>query len=282
MKRIPINEDVFNDLSQEEAAYWLGMLFADGNFFELPSGSTPIVSLGLLEKEHLEKYKKFLGSQVNTRKVKVTKMPNYDFFCVTFTNQAVANVLHSYGMVPKKSLILKPPVCSNLNFRHFLRGFFDGDGCVSVRHGKHMNALRVHLCSTFEFLSWIKDTLHQNNIETTRIIKFASIFQLAINKFKDVEKFKSFIYDGATIYLERKYNLFSTDTATKTGRTSKYKNVSFRKTKDYEKAPWRATYREGHKRKDRYFTSETAAHDFLVSINQTGRYCHELALKTAS
>jgi NUMOD3 motif len=56
-----LNESVF-DNPNEEANYWIGFLMADGNVY-IDNG-LPNIRLALAEKdvEHLEKYRKFMGS----------------------------------------------------------------------------------------------------------------------------------------------------------------------------------------------------------------------------
>ena len=51
------------------------------------------------------------------------------------------NTLISYGCTPKKSLTLKFPdisIFKNMDLiRHFIRGYFDGDGSVFISNEKH-------------------------------------------------------------------------------------------------------------------------------------------------
>lgn len=53
------NENIFDVIDSEEKAYWLGFLFADG--YISSSKNTIELSLALKDKEHLEKFAKFMG-----------------------------------------------------------------------------------------------------------------------------------------------------------------------------------------------------------------------------
>ena len=55
-----INENIFEIIDTEEKAYWLGFLYADGC---IASGERSDIelSLQLLDKEHLQKFKDFIG-----------------------------------------------------------------------------------------------------------------------------------------------------------------------------------------------------------------------------
>lgn len=61
-----------------------------------------------------------------------TKNPSCSWYV---TNYHLWNTLNNYGCIPNKSLTLKFPDESIFKskdlIRHFIRGYFDGDGCFS-------------------------------------------------------------------------------------------------------------------------------------------------------
>lgn len=128
-KKYTLNENAFNILT-EDAAYWLGFLMADGcvSLAHSNERKSDRVILGLQEKdkEHLFKYKLFLGS---SHPVKITKN---NLYLVEFRSNNISSILQYYGIVPKKSLIATPKNNINLN-KNFWRGVVDGDGHISNR-----------------------------------------------------------------------------------------------------------------------------------------------------
>ena len=63
--------------------------------------------------------------------------------------------MQKYKVTPRKSLTLEYPNLMNwINMRHFIRGYFDGDGCVSY-NGKR-NYIRINFKGTYEFLDNLK------------------------------------------------------------------------------------------------------------------------------
>ena len=56
-------------------------------------------------------------------------------------NKHLWNILNSYGCTPRKSLTLKFPDIKIFKskdlIRHFIRGYFDGDGCISFSNKDH-------------------------------------------------------------------------------------------------------------------------------------------------
>ena len=85
------------------------------------------------------------GAPVRTYKQKTT-LPNGsicegEYSLLEICSPEIGEKLISYGCVPRKSNILKFPDISifkskNL-IRHFIRGYFDGDGSVFISKEKH-------------------------------------------------------------------------------------------------------------------------------------------------
>lgn len=118
--------------------------------------------------------------------------------------------LINLGCVPNKSLILTFPteeqVPKNLQ-HHFIRGYFDGDGCVSFKDLKKNNVLSV--LGTKEFLEKYNLFLNYNNIKTNKISnKKSKAFETRIYKKEMIIKFYNLCYKNSLIYLDRKKEKF--------------------------------------------------------------------------
>lgn len=128
--------NIFDSIDTEEKAYWLGFLYADGN---IASNRPKIsVNLSIKDENHLRKFMKFLNYTYDMR---YQKQINGDICRMSFDNSHMVNTLISYGCVPKKSLILKFPSADVFKdaelVRSFIRGYFDGDGCVTYKNASH-------------------------------------------------------------------------------------------------------------------------------------------------
>ncbi len=132
-----IKEDVFDTIT-EESAYWIGFILADGNVYH-PKKRSKQLNIGLAAKdwEHLEKFKKFVGSN------KRLYYNNGGVF-ISFYSNRIVEKLAEYGIVPRKSKIAKVPEQLKDN-RHFWRGMVDGDGWVNYN--------LLGLCGTFNVVS---------------------------------------------------------------------------------------------------------------------------------
>ena len=225
---------VFDSIDTEEKAYWLGFLYADGAISFNKSNHCEL-SLQLLDAKHLYKFKQFLKCSLNVK---------YDFKIIrcriTVSNKYFHNRLCELGCVPRKSLILKFP---NKNIfksedliKHFIRGYFDGDGCLSHTFcNKRKNSITVSssLIGTFEFLSVVKEYLLSASIICSNLFKDPkykhNTYSFHLSKQNSV-KFLNLIYSTATIYLDRKYELYL--------MFAKYKNfaVPLSDYRDYKRA----------------------------------------------
>lgn len=114
-----LDETKFETIT-DDSAYWLGFLLADGNV----SHNTITINLKTGDRNHLEKFRSFMGGNQTISLKKDVRMSGYAFGSIK-----VAKDLAGWGIVPNKSLIAKPDNRLKDN-PHFWRGVIDGDGSV--------------------------------------------------------------------------------------------------------------------------------------------------------
>jgi len=136
------NHNYFNTIDTANKAYFLGFLYADGCILNHNKSCNLCISISLTVTDGyiLEKFKKELEFTGEVR-LKPCSQHNYkstwikrDQKILSVTSGKLCDDLIKLGCVPCKSLILKFPtndqVPKNL-MRHFIRGLFDGDGCIT-------------------------------------------------------------------------------------------------------------------------------------------------------
>lgn len=198
-----IKKEIFDVIDTEEKAYWLGFLYADGCI-----RNDGHIELGLKESDllHLEKFKKFLNSKNKISYRKKTKS-----YRIAFVNRYMVNSLSLKGCFENKSLKIKFPsedVIPNYLIRHFVRGYFDGDGYLGVKLLKDRISGRMSLvCGSKSFIEdlierigWRKMTLKKD--------KRSNTYQIEWGSEKEVYSMLLELYKDSKIYLERKHNLF--------------------------------------------------------------------------
>lgn len=185
-----INENIFDQIN-EESAYWIGFILADGNIY-YPKKRSKQLNFGLKESdyEHLEKFKKFIGSN------KSLYYNNKSVF-ISFYSNKIVNKLEEYGITRKKSLVAKVPKQLKNN-RHFWRGMIDGDGWICVNNA---SSDRIGLCGTLDIINNFKDFINIKNQINIKKNNFAEIGIAGVN----AAEICYFIYDKSKIFLKRKF-----------------------------------------------------------------------------
>lgn len=100
--------------------------------------------------------------------------------------------------------------CRVLILWSFLRGYFDGDGCV---HISKLNTIRFSLIATEEFcLSFQKILIENYNIRSSIGVKNSgdnkNIRELRVYKINNIYKIYKLMYENSNIKLNRKYKIF--------------------------------------------------------------------------
>ena len=209
--RLKFDNTVFDNIDTEEKAYWLGFLMADG--YVSKNSNTVELSLKGDDSGHLNKYNDFIK---NTQSIKFGKIVNkgkeYSRCRCIVTDNHFHNRLIELGCTPQKSLTLKFPdkniFAEESLVRHFIRGYVDGDGCLSyTKTGR----LTIEIIGTKEFLeeiislypSYFKRTFHKDK---RRLSSNTYFITCSCN---NADKFASILYDKSNIYLDRKYERFA-------------------------------------------------------------------------
>lgn len=201
---LKFDNTVFDVIDTEEKAYWLGFLYADGNVSSTDNNVE--LSLSSVDIEHLEKYRKFLK---NKSEVKVGKIKNgtkeYERCRLTVTNKHFKEQLVKLGCVPNKSLVLKFPKDvfekDSLKY-HFIRGYVDGDGCISfTKTGR----LVLQIIGTKEFLFEVKTIIPEIRWASRDKRWKHNTYALCCSCSK-ADATLTKLYKNSTIYLQRKYN----------------------------------------------------------------------------
>lgn len=211
------NEHFFDVIDTEEKAYWLGFIFADGYIYSSPLDTSKkridwnfeLCTKGD-DKEHMEKFAKAIGYN---KELHVTKADKYGHTrCrVCLSSEILWRQLNSLGCTPRKSLTLKFPdeniFKSKDLIRHFIRGYFDGDGCISYANKEH-TIPSYQILGTKEFLKVImsylniEETLFHNHNNKKEVTMFIHAYS------KRAMQLLHKLYDNCSIYLNRKYDRF--------------------------------------------------------------------------
>ena len=199
------NEDYFEKIDTEDKAYFLGFIVADG----CVSVSTNSVRLIQKETFILEKFKRYIefDGEIYTRK-------DGNISYLTVTSSKTKKDLENLGIISNKTRVIKyPKIQGNLQ-NHFMRGVFDGDGCITLRTDNRDGSQRgqFNICSgSHDFIQEYYDKLVEycNLSGKNKIRKPTGTYYVVDwGGLSDIEKIYDFLYRDATVFLERKKETF--------------------------------------------------------------------------
>ena len=239
------DEYFFERIDTQEKAYWLGFLYADG----YNSGNGIVLSLQKSDINIIKRFKKDIRSSskiyfIEKEQMSIKSMNVQGMACLAVSSKKISKDLDKLGCVKAKSLILKFPTeeqVPNHLISHFIRGYFDGDGCCCV--SKH-NGLFLSFSSSKDFCSelkrFLKNTIDINTYKTYK--KGNNAASLYISGFNQIKKFYNFLYSDANFYMKRKFNKFQEGFRRKENKTEAFLN---KKHSRYFGVTW-------HKRKEKW------------------------------
>lgn len=197
----------FNVIDAEKKAYWLGVLYADGC---VRSPSQVIFSS--IDKDWVEIFKNDIGSD---RKIyrEFHKTHQKEIWKIAIHSHQLYQDLCKHGCVDRKSKVIRMPNIPKELRRHFIRGYFDGDGSASFTHSSKKNKYRTLRTKFFsgskEFLEDICKELttptptigwHSNG-------KSGGVWQFELGPNNSLTLY-DFFYKNATTWLNRKKEIF--------------------------------------------------------------------------
>jgi len=134
-------ENFFETIDTEAKAYFLGLIFADGCICESGKNRNGLrLRLGLNDLHILETFKSeiqtnnkicIIAARDKINKKTGKKSHSKEHYTLDICNKTLCGHLIRHGCTPRKSFTLKfPNTVPNHLMNHFIRGCFDGDGCV--------------------------------------------------------------------------------------------------------------------------------------------------------
>lgn len=213
----PCNENFFDELN-EKSLYWLGFLAADGNVYKHQYSYSLSLKLADKDREHLLKFKTDIESlspihnTIKKASSEAFKKKEYPAVQLTINSEKIFNRLAEFNIVPAKSHIYRFPdqLKNHPDVRHFIRGCLDGDGWWREHrnNGKdYTTEIRVGMCGTPIFVREMFDIIKMIcNIQSGSyyIRKSGKTGDFEFCAKADVNKIVDWLYQDATIFLERK------------------------------------------------------------------------------
>ena len=206
------NEDYFETIDTEDKAYWLGFIYADGNVTKKETALR--IMLHTRDSEHLHTFLKHIGSN---HKTFIRRLKEQDYIGIDIVKMNLVRHLIAKGCMPNKTRKLKfPPedILPSYLHRHFIRGYFDGDGCVATRFRTQTKNMKLYmdcvfrLLGTYDMMENIIRIIPVGDIKLKELKTSKGIFQFDIYDRKKVITLMDYLYEDTQLYLRRKHEKY--------------------------------------------------------------------------
>ena len=213
-KPVILNHDYFESIDNQRKAYWIGMLLADGCVMDYPNRSKKIkLELKVQDKYIIEEFAKDIETDLLVRSYKYSKKHNST---LTVSSNKMAQDLSKFGIVERKTFKTNSvPIIRKDLMRHLIRGYFDGDGCITLgkRKDQYIHRATAYFCGTEEFLNELNCFLNREvGLEIKELIdmnKYGSnIFNLRYIRNAEIINLYEYLYHESEIFLHRKKEKF--------------------------------------------------------------------------
>lgn len=197
-----VNEKFFSEWSPE-MAYVLGFIYADGNM----SRNAYKIRISSKDRQILEDIKRVMSS---THSIKEESNKFGTWYTLSISNKKIYSDLRKLGVYPNKSLSMRMPKVPKELVHHFIRGYFDGDGCIyEIKRKRPTPGIEIDFATGSKyFAKSIIKILHEMVHESFKLSRPRRNYFRIRGWNKASKAMFEFMYKDATIYLKRKFDKF--------------------------------------------------------------------------
>jgi len=214
VRKYEINSTLFDSIDSPAKAYWLGFLLADGCLAKSANTYRALrLSIQDRDRLHLEAFAKFVGYG---GKIHESDRDGHRRISVVFNDVRMGQQLTKHGWLDyksgKDSRIID--IVPDQFFSVFIRGYFDGDGCISSQKRKHRQKRRWYaniVCKYSNHLEKMRDRIIADGGPNNIVRDRNGVFALVYANLNNVRQFHDYIYrDDFGYCLQRKKVKFNT------------------------------------------------------------------------
>lgn len=203
------NKKFFDTLDREAQSYWLGFFCADGGFHSNLKQFG--FQLARKDRDHLVKLATIFSREVKDGSTFDERTKRRYFWSkLTIHSVHMIRKMIAFGLPLNKTEHLTGDIFSKIppqQLSHFVRGYFDGDGCIS-HIGKA--EYRITIVGTYDFLDKMRDSINE-----VLAVAFPTphkrgrvLHGIALCGTDRINTLKEWMYADATVFMERKKEIF--------------------------------------------------------------------------
>lgn len=199
--RADLRNPIFWD---EFTAYFMGYLLGDGNLWKRENQEFSYISVASADFDIIKKLQEELSGDLNIRPYRSSRSSK-DTYILRFKSGIWESTIREFGIVENKSLkVLELRYPTGDNFRHFVRGLFDSDGCVCYYNTKSgiqpIFALLGGLNYCYEISDKLPFKLNKGWHNKVQKVSTGALYTIA--------EAYTYLYEGSTIWMDRKRKIF--------------------------------------------------------------------------
>ena len=208
-RKYTVDESFFETIDTPEKAYIMGWFYSDGS----NSVSPNIAKIDVAEDsaDILIKIREAIGS--NARIIPIKNSANsyagekaQMLYRLGIYNKVVSNQIAALGISGNVTYTRTWPEWLTEDLEpHFIRGLIDGDGCISISKKK---GFTISYYGTKMMCEGLSEVLSKIGVEHRHKIDKNGHHFIRIMKQAECVKFADYIYNDATIYLNRKHDKY--------------------------------------------------------------------------
>lgn len=197
-------------------AYLLGYIYADGSLDDSPYMRGKYIQITSTDGDSIQRVKNWIHSEHKINTKRSVFSGGKICFILRIGSHKIYDDLFRFGLYPNKSLTVNFPTVPKKYFGHFVRGYFDGDGCIYFEKSKGKNGQsiikRIRIIFTSgsrKFLETMDLFLKKRGIENGKIYYNQRAFQLKYPTSDSIKIFK-LIYTSTSVnsFFMRKFKIF--------------------------------------------------------------------------
>lgn len=205
-KRKEYSENYFEIIDNHDKSYFFGLICADGGVCDKIGRLR--ISLKSTDGYLIEIFGKQICSNLKIGKFKPSN--GSEQTNIQVYSKKMVDDLMKLGCLPKKSLTMQMPNIPKEYFWSFMRGYFDGDGWITISETKRISYKQAGIIGSIPFLKHInlllKDLYGINSC--FHIPKGKEFATLTISKQSHVLLFRNLMYKDGLVHMKRKFNAF--------------------------------------------------------------------------
>ncbi|HZX01029.1 MAG TPA: LAGLIDADG family homing endonuclease [Candidatus Paceibacterota bacterium] len=209
-----VNSNFFRNWNQR-MAYTLGFIYADGNLLNDRLSRGKYVSVTNIDFWLVNSIKTWLDAEHKIKRISPSGN-NRTKYILKIGDADIYESLINLGLYPNKSSTVRMPKIPDKFLADFVRGYFDGDGCVYLYRskGKRQKTILRSLSVIFtsgskKFLEDLLIKLKEKiGLKQSKVYNSHRSFQLRLTTGDSVEIFKFLYKNTNQVFLKRKFDIF--------------------------------------------------------------------------